>query len=318
MFRPVGAIARYAACGGAGAAAYDSATNDESMLSHVIRQLVASASNGAAPFRSGALASIPYDINARAAPSLELAELSAKLDRLTSLSLGRFAASRGARIPFGAVMCATGALVGGLAIWAIATGRWWPTIRAKLELVEQAIGAVDAKVDARASELSAQLSEQHSQVLSAVSTVGASVCALDAKVGRLEERIAEMGETEKENNAGAPRTPSACGPPTACVRARSDRRPPPRRRGHLTTCARAGIKILCDVVATNFDLRQCPAPVLKRLHDFSGSSTDLVEARPAPRAVQPALAPVERQTSTPTLMEYLTAPSTTGSGRAAC
>ncbi|KAG8470914.1 hypothetical protein KFE25_009335 [Diacronema lutheri] len=280
MFRPVGAIARYAACGGAGAAAYDSATNDESMLSHVIRQLVASASNGAAPFRSGALASIPYDINARAAPSLELAELSAKLDRLTSLSLGRFAASRGARIPFGAVMCATGALVGGLAIWAIATGRWWPTIRAKLELVEQAIGAVDAKVDARASELSAQLSEQHSQVLSAVSTVGASVCALDAKVGRLEERIAEMGETEKENNAG--------------------------------------IKILCDVVATNFDLRQCPAPVLKRLHDFSGSSTDLVEARPAPRAVQPALAPVERQTSTPTLMEYLTAPSTTGSGRAAC
>jgi hypothetical protein len=86
--------------------------------------------------------------------------------------------------------------------------------------------------------------------------------------------------------------------------------------------ARAGIHILCEVVASNFDLRQCPAPVLKRLHEFSGS-TELVEARPvAVRTVQQqgsgSVADAEPG-SGPTLMQYLiSSHSSNSSGRAAC
>lgn len=201
MSRPISAIARYAACGGAGAAAYDCAVNEGSMLSHVIHQLVTSASSPPA----GTFAS-SSDYAGSALHRLELADLSAKLDRLTSISMGSFAASRGTRVSLGALLCAAGAVFGGLAVWAIATGRWWPTIQAKLELVEQAIGLVDAKVDARASELSAQLTEQHAQVMSAVSLVSESVYELDGKLCKVERRIDDIDDTTKENNSGACRT----------------------------------------------------------------------------------------------------------------
>lgn len=219
MLRPVGAIARYAMCGGAGAAAYDCATNDGSMLSQVIHQLVASASSVRA---AGALASTA-DFGGSAVQRLELAELSAKLDRLASLAVGGFGMSRGASVPLGALLCAAGAIVGGLAVWAVATGRWWPTIQAKLESVEQAIGLVDAKVDARALELAAQLREQHAAILSAVGAVHASVRKTDGKVCQLERRIEQIDETGKENNSGGRSRTLA--PPCA---SRARRAAPPR------------------------------------------------------------------------------------------
>ncbi|KAJ1627021.1 hypothetical protein T492DRAFT_1028507 [Pavlovales sp. CCMP2436] len=271
MLRTVGPIARYAACGGAGAAAYDCATNDGSMLGQVIKQLVASAAQP----REGGLAFPQLDYGA-ALQRAELAELSAKLDRLTSIGLsGIF--GRGSRASTSALVCAAGVVFGGLAVWAIATGRWWPTVLAKLELVELAIGAVDAKVDARADATSAQLVQQHEQVLCAVGTVSASVSALDDKFCRLERRVVQMDETGQENNQG--------------------------------------IKILCEVVASNFDLRSCPAPVLKRLHEFSGTGGELVENLSAVRTVQ-APAAVRLPSAPTTLMGYLTSPGSTH--QAAC
>lgn len=304
MLRPVGAIARYAMCGGAGAAAYDCATNDGSMLSQVIHQLVASASSGRA---AGALASTA-DFGGSAVQRLELAELSAKLDRLASLAVWGFGTSRGARVPLGALLCAAGAIVGGLAVWAVATGRWWPTIQAKLESVEQAIGLVDAKVDARALELAAQLREQHAAILSAVGAMHASVRETDDKVCQLERRIEQIDETGKENNSGGRSRTLA--PPCASRARRAAPAPlplTPRQTARLCAIA-TGIKILCEVVATNFDLRQCPAPVLKRLHAYSGTGGELVQSRSPARALQPAPAQVARHSS-PTLMEYLTSPS---------
>jgi hypothetical protein len=227
VLRPVGAIARYATFGGASIAAYDCAVGDGSMVSHIIKQLVASAASSRAPeFPTLALAPAAVD-HAMRLHGQELAELSAKLDVLTRVSLSHLAGRGGAsRVPIGTLLCAAGVVFGGLAAWAIATGRWWPTVNAKLEGIEQSISVVDAKIDMRAAELAAQLVDQHQQVLSALSCVSANVDdkvgAVDLKVGaietkldRLERRIVEMDDMERENNRGA------CRPPHPARRARS-------------------------------------------------------------------------------------------------
>lgn len=302
-------IARYAVTGGASIAAYDYAMNDGSMVSSVVKQLVSSASEGLPP----GLLALPVSAPAMPSVSREVLDLSAKLDRLTDLSLGHLAErARGARFSTSTLIWAAGFAVGGLAIYAVATGRWWPTLTAKLENMETSVRAVDAKVDARASELSAAMAENHAEVMQAVATVGDSVREVSSSVERLEQRMQTVEEVEKENNRGT-RARAQLGEPAQHMPRRAARPPRPRSPARPRRPVRAGIHILCEVVASNLDLRQCPAPVLKRLHDFSGSEYAVQPAQ-IEAHVQPVDRPMQPGPSSPneaasSLMAYLTQPA---------
>jgi len=268
MLQGVGAVSRYALCGGASVAAYDCAVNDGSAVSQIVK-LVTSASS---PLDKLQLTAMPA---APAAPiiSPDVSELSAKLDRLTTLSLTRLQPQSSLRPSVSFALCTAGVVVGGLAAWAVFTGRWWPTVQKQLEEVVASVVAVDAKIDARADQIVSQLSVQHDELKADIAAVAGSVRRLEASHVETKAEVAEVATVARENNRG--------------------------------------IHILCEVVASNFDLRHCPSATLKKLHDFSGAEAPAqaqLTGGPGPeRSLQgPSDAAPAPQ---PSLMQYLTTPA---------
>lgn len=200
----LGSLSRYALCGGASVAAYDCSVNEGSAVAEIIK-LVTSASSPLDKL----LPALP-SLEAASAPAVAAADMSAisaKLDHLTQLSLTRpVVLTAGGRLSlFG---LASGAIMGGLLVWAVSSGRLWPSVLRQLEQMMESISAVDVKIDARAEELLERVDERIAEVKAEVQMVGEKVERLDAKTDEIAARVTEIADVARENNQGASRLES--------------------------------------------------------------------------------------------------------------